>query len=94
MSAAGTWNIKIPMVGKDFILILNSAGSGKLSGTMVEKGGNKPEAIKNGTETGNKVHWEVATPFNSKFDGDINGTKMTGTVQAPLGSAPFEGTRG
>ena len=93
MSAAGTWDISIPLIHQDYVLVLNAAGGGKLTGTMVEAGGDRPNEIKNGSETGNRVHWEVTTPFAAKFGGEVDGNKIKGGVQSPLGNAPFHGTR-
>ena len=94
MSAAGTWNIKIPIISQEFILALIPAGAGKLTGTMVEKGGgNRSVEIKNGSENGDMVHWEVTTPFPCEFDGQVNGDKMDGTVTASLGTTEFKGVR-
>ena len=93
MSAAGTWRIEV--AGRKFILVLKAAGGGKLTGTMVEEGGKEPQPIKNGWENGVKVHWEVTVPFDTAFDGELfdSDNKMRGTAEAPLGSAPFGGTR-
>src|SRR5262245_8150767 len=99
MSAEGKWRIEV--IGMTFILELKAAGPGKLpgttklTGTMVEEGGNAPQPIENGWEKGNKVHWEVTKPFETMFDGEVSGDnkKMKGTAKASKGSVGFTGTR-
>jgi hypothetical protein len=97
MSAAGTWNLvmQTPIGERKSTLNLQSSG-GALTGKMIAEGGSVD--IYEGKVAGNAASWKAdiknPMPLTLEFSGTVDGDKISGTVNAAVGSWPFSGSRG
>jgi hypothetical protein len=97
MSADGTWNLVMstPIGERKSALTLQSAG-GTLTGSLAAEG--NTTQIFDGKADGNAVSWKASIknpmPLTLEFSGNIDGTKISGTVSAgAVGSWPFSGAK-
>jgi hypothetical protein len=98
MSAAGTWKLvmQTPIGERKSTLTLQEAG-GALTGKLAAEDGNSVD-IHDGKAAGNSVSWKAdiknPMPLTLEFTGTVAGDKISGTVNAAVGSWPFNGSRG
>jgi len=98
MSAAGTWKLAMqtPIGERKVTLTIDVAGA-SLTGKLSAEDGNAVD-IYDGKVAGNAASWKAniknPMPLTLEFAGDLDGDRMTGTVNAAVGSWPFTGTKG
>ncbi|HXE89103.1 MAG TPA: hypothetical protein VN524_20145 [Hyphomicrobiaceae bacterium] len=98
MSAAGTWKLAMqtPIGERKVTLSLGVSGAA-LTGTMSAEDGNAVD-IYDGKIAGNAASWKAniknPMPLTLEFAGDIDGDRISGTVNAAVGSWPFAGSKG
>ena len=97
MSAAGTWNLvmQTPIGERRSTLTLQSTGDA-LTGKLAAEDGNSVD-IFDGKLADNGASWKAdiknPMPLTLEFAGTVDGDKMSGTVNAAVGSWPFSGSR-
>src|SRR5262245_46411200 len=97
MSSAGTLNLvmQTPIGERKATLNLQSSG-GALTGKMTAEGGSID--IRDGKVAGNAASWKAdiknPMPLTLEFSGTVDGDKISGTVNAAVGSWPVSGSRG
>lgn len=97
MSAAGTWNLvmQTPIGERKSTLTLQSDGAA-LSGKLAAEDGNSVD-IYEGKVAGDNASWKAdiknPMPLTLEFTGTVEGDKISGTVNAAVGSWPFSGSR-
>ena len=98
MSADGTWKLAMqtPIGERKATVEIKSAGSA-LTGKLTGEEGNSAELME-GKVSGNSVSWKAAIkspmPLTLEFTGNVDGSKISGTVNASgVGSWPFSGAK-
>jgi hypothetical protein len=97
MSAAGTWKLAMqtPIGERKVTLTLQVAGSA-LTGKMGAEDGSAVD-IYEGKLAGSSASWKAniknPMPLTLEFSGTVDDDKMSGTVNAAVGSWPFSGSR-
>ena len=97
MSAAGTWQLAMqtPIGERKVTLTLEVAGA-QLTGRMSAEDG-KAVDIYEGKLAGDALSWKAdiknPMPLTLEFAGTVGGDRMSGTVNAAVGSWPFAGSR-
>ena len=97
MSAAGTWTLALqtPIGERKATLTLTEAGA-QLSGRMTAEEGNATDIV-DGKLAGNRASWKAdiknPMPLTLEFQATVDGDTIAGTVNTPLGSWPFSGSR-
>ena len=97
MAVDGKWNVTLttPRGSRDATLELRTSGA-ILSGSWGGPQGN--QEFSGGTVEGNIVAWAVQTsgpmgPMTLRFQGTVEGDKMTGSVEMPMGAGSFSAAR-
>jgi len=97
MAVDGKWNVTMttPRGSRDATLELKSNGAA-LSGAWGGPQGS--QEFSGGSVEGNTVAWAVQTsgpmgPMTLRFQGIVDGDKMSGSVELPMGSGSFSGVR-
>ena len=97
MSADGTWKLTMqtPLGDRKATLALQSAGDA-LTGRLTGEEGNATD-IYEGRLNGNSAAWKAdiksPMPLTLTFTSTVDGSTISGTVSAAVGSWPFSGTK-
>jgi hypothetical protein len=97
MSADGTWKLTMqtPLGDRKATLALQSAGDA-LTGRLTGEEGNATD-IYEGRLNGNSASWKAdiksPMPLTLTFTSTVDGSTISGTVSAAVGSWPFSGTK-
>jgi len=97
MAVDGKWNVTLttPRGSRDATLELKTSGA-VLSGSW--GGPQGTQQFSDGSVEGNNLTWSVQTagPMGSmtlRFQGTVDGDKMSGSVEMPMGAGSFSGVR-